>query len=217
MLTMLSLHSCFPHDRHLVADFDLLKDTQNNVAELIWAWEENREAMRLHFRIRWAREELERLHVEMQRLITFLIDDHADYHHAIQRTLPLNLGLASELSRQQSYRLTVHERIVQRLAQTRDLKGFVGTGERISRDPALTDSAPLPPWVGLLGLVRQGGTFGDLQPGCHVSTIADPTLDELVDPDDGDEEALIAFVQGLTIEDLNGCTSDSDKDVDNAL
>ncbi|KAF9258299.1 hypothetical protein L218DRAFT_877521, partial [Marasmius fiardii PR-910] len=111
-----------------VADFDLLKDTQNNVAELIWAREENREAMRLHFHIQRVREELEQLHVEMQRLITFLIDDHADYHHAIQRTLPLNLGLASELSRQQSYRLTVHERIVQRLAQTRDLKGFVGTG-----------------------------------------------------------------------------------------
>ncbi|KAF9250307.1 hypothetical protein L218DRAFT_767233 [Marasmius fiardii PR-910] len=86
-----------------VADFNLLKDTQNNVAELIWAREENCEAMRLHFHIRQAREELEQLHVEMQRLITFLIDDHVDYHHAIQRTLPLNLGLASELSRQQSY------------------------------------------------------------------------------------------------------------------
>ncbi|KAF9260402.1 hypothetical protein L218DRAFT_1052331 [Marasmius fiardii PR-910] len=111
-----------------VADFDLLKDTQNNVTELIWAWEENCKAMRLHFHIQRVREELEQLHVEMQRLITFLIDDHADYYHAIQQTLPLNLGLASELSRQQSYWLTMHERIVQRLVWTRDLKGFAGTG-----------------------------------------------------------------------------------------
>ncbi|KAG7094741.1 hypothetical protein E1B28_005558 [Marasmius oreades] len=34
-----------------IADFDLLKDTQNNVAEMVWAKEEHHEAMRLHFQI----------------------------------------------------------------------------------------------------------------------------------------------------------------------
>ncbi|KAK1217091.1 hypothetical protein PQX77_020275 [Marasmius sp. AFHP31] len=188
-----------------VADFDLLKDTKHNVAEFVWAKEEHREAMRLHFRIRRAREEIERLNIELRRLVTFLIDDHADYSLAIEQTKTANPALASELTRQQAYRVAVGTRIVQRLAQTSALPGFTGSlvlAKRIGRDPDITNKAPLPPWTNIIGLIRTGETYGDAEP-CKL------TEEELARLDDehadrevaSQSEGLISFMQGLSIGD----------------
>ncbi|KAK1216061.1 hypothetical protein PQX77_021311 [Marasmius sp. AFHP31] len=166
-----------------VADFDLLKDTQHNVSELIWAREEHREAMHLHFWIRRAREEIYRLNIELKRLITFMLDDHADYHQALKATQCTDPDLAAELARQQSYRVAIHTHIVQRLAQTSALRGFTGCllpGERLYRDSAATDMAPLPPWSDIIGLEVAG-------------------LDEVQPEEAADSDGLISFMQGLAI------------------
>ncbi|KAK1222478.1 hypothetical protein PQX77_014684 [Marasmius sp. AFHP31] len=199
-----------------VADFDLLKDTRHNVSEFIWAREEHREAMRLHFRIQRAREEIHRLNVELKRLITFLIDDHADYYHAIKTTQSADPELAAELIRQQSYRTAIHTRIVQRLGQTSALRGFTGSllpGERLSRDSTVTDVAPLPPWSDIIGLVRTGETYHEV-PRRELTDEEAARLDEAEPEETAESDGLISFMQGLTVSQVDeGGRDDFDTEV----
>lgn len=139
-----------------VADFDLLRDTRQDVRTLEWAQAANREGMVMHFGIKRAKEEISRLNVEIRRLLTFLYDDYVDHYLAVARHITTNLSLASEISAQWSYRERLHETIVKRLIQTSQLSGFSGNlfhGQRIGRDPALNEDIPPPSWVtNLLGI-----------------------------------------------------------------
>ncbi|KAK7022809.1 hypothetical protein VNI00_016936 [Paramarasmius palmivorus] len=142
-----------------LAEFDLLKDTHLDLSNTPWADIHKREAVRLHFSILRAQEEIIRLNVELKRLITFMIDDHADYQLAIQRLMECDRPLAEELRRRSEYQSRLHTRIAERLVQTSELPGFSGDltpGERVDRDPHLTDSVQLPEWAAILGLQRSG-------------------------------------------------------------
>ncbi|KAJ7239447.1 hypothetical protein C8J57DRAFT_1528105 [Mycena rebaudengoi] len=81
-----------------LAEFDLLRDTRNNVREQPWAQPARREAMILYFGIKRAQEEIRRLNMEIRRLITYMLDEHVDYHQAIASNLIVNSPLAAELS-----------------------------------------------------------------------------------------------------------------------
>ncbi|KAJ8087276.1 hypothetical protein PM082_006106 [Marasmius tenuissimus] len=88
-----------------------------------------------------------------------MIDDYADYHHAINCAREANkLDLASELESRRDVQAEINGHIAIRLLQTSELEGFSGSllpGERTGRDPSITDSAPLPPWASsVLGLTR---------------------------------------------------------------
>ncbi|KAK7051165.1 hypothetical protein VNI00_004665 [Paramarasmius palmivorus] len=142
-----------------LADFDLLKDSRLDLGKLIWAKPEHREAMRLHFSIRRAEEERVRLNVELKRLITFMLDDHADYWHAISFPHSTHSpDFIAELRRQHEQRLIIHSRIAERLLQTSKLLGFTGEltpGQHVGRDESITALAPLPNWAEtILGLRR---------------------------------------------------------------
>ncbi|KAK1215201.1 hypothetical protein PQX77_022207 [Marasmius sp. AFHP31] len=151
-------------DMATVADFDLLKDTELDLTHVPWAQPGPRECMRLHFGLKRAHEEITRLNIEISRLITFMIDDHADHHYAISHTREAgDLDLAAELSYRMAVKSEINGHIAIRLVQTSELEGFSGTlipGEREGRDPQLTDSAPLPSWASVvLGLTRNGDNF----------------------------------------------------------
>ena len=141
-----------------LADFDILRDTRTDIRSLPWTHPAHREAMNLHFGILRAREEIVRLNVEIRRLLTFMIDDHVDFYHAIASNLFRNPSLAHELSRQWEYRTHIHTTIARRLRLTSQLKGFTGVlfpGTREGRDPELNYGVPLPPWAScVLGLVE---------------------------------------------------------------
>ena len=133
-----------------VADFDLLRDTRQDIRTLEWAQPANREGMVMYFGIKRAKEEILRLNVEIRRLLTFLYDDHADHFRAVTKHIIINPPLASEISSQWSYRERIHEAIVKRLIQTSRLPGFTGNlfyGQRVGRDPALNKDIPPPSWV----------------------------------------------------------------------
>jgi hypothetical protein len=139
-----------------VADFDLLRDTWQDVRVLEWAQPANREGMVMHFGIKRAKEEICRLNVEIRRLLTFLYDDYVDHYQAVARNIITNPPLASEISAQWSYRERLHETIIKRLIQTSKLPGFSGSlfhGQRIRRDPVLNEGIPPPSWItNLLGI-----------------------------------------------------------------
>jgi hypothetical protein len=141
-----------------VADFDLLRDTRQDIRSLDWAQVANREGTVLYFGIKRAKEEICRLNVEIRRVLTFLYDDYVDHYRAVCRYYLTNVSLAREISARWSYRQRLHEVIVKRLIQTSQLLGFSGSlfhGEREGRDPALRAGIPPPPWVtGLLKITE---------------------------------------------------------------
>jgi hypothetical protein len=142
-----------------VADFDLLRDTRQDIRTLDWAQVANREGTVMYFGVKRAKEEICRLNVEIRRLLTFLYDDYIDHYRAVRRHYMTNPSLAHEISTRWGYRQQLHEVIVKRLIQTSKLPGFSGTlfhGERKGRDPTLNANIPPPSWVTeLLGISEE--------------------------------------------------------------
>ncbi|KAH9831718.1 uncharacterized protein C8Q71DRAFT_798813 [Rhodofomes roseus] len=119
-----------------LADFDLLRETRDDIRKQPWAQYPNRRATNLHFNIKRAREEIERLNVEIRRLLTSMYDEHVDYHLAVQQASVSAPYLAHELRERWQYRNSIHARIAARLHQTSQLPRFSGTlttGLRIGR------------------------------------------------------------------------------------
>jgi hypothetical protein len=141
-----------------LAEFDLLRETRQDIRKLPWTNPSRREGMNLYFGIKGAKQEIHRLNIEIRRLLAFMVDDHVDYHRAIASNIISNPALASELSRQWEYRMQINAQIAIRLRETGNLKGFTGSllpGTREGRDPALNEDVPLPPWAEqILGLVE---------------------------------------------------------------
>ena len=109
-----------------LAEFDILRDAREDVREYPWAKRLNRQAMNLHFNILRAREEIERLNVEIPRLFTWLIDRHFDLQRAIALLKEKNPALAHELYLRWLYEDRISARIAARLYQTSCLEGFTG-------------------------------------------------------------------------------------------
>jgi hypothetical protein len=121
--------------------------------------------MNLYFGIKRAEEEIICLNVEIRHLVTFMIDDHRDYHRAISAHISVDPGLASELSYQLKHRDRIHTQIAQCLHQTSRLKGFTGTlmpGTREGSDETFQDERRLPQWAEVVfGLVETYNEVGE--------------------------------------------------------
>ncbi|KAJ6493155.1 hypothetical protein C8R45DRAFT_1095669 [Mycena sanguinolenta] len=68
-----------------LAEFDLLRFSCRDVRSEPWAQGSGRAAMDLHFKIRRAKEEIERLNVEIHCLYTYMRDEDAFLAHHVQR------------------------------------------------------------------------------------------------------------------------------------
>lgn len=135
-----------------LADFDLLRNSRADIRSQPWTEASRREAMNLYFGIKRAHEEIDRLNVEIKRLLTFMVDDHIDFYHAVGRTVMEDPFLAAELSREYEKRNELHFQLARRLGKVGQLDGFTGTldlGKRIGRDSRDT-GIPLPAWFSLL-------------------------------------------------------------------
>ncbi|KAK1215260.1 hypothetical protein PQX77_022136 [Marasmius sp. AFHP31] len=191
-------------DMATVADFDLLRDTELDLTHVPWAQPGHRECVRLHFGLKRSREEITRLNVEISRLMTFMVDEHADYHHAAIRAREENrTDIAAELEHRKEVSTEINGHIAIRLLQTSELEGFCGTlipGEHKHRDPAITDSAPLPPWAAMvLGLSRNTDAYHMDGPTTNVSDIL-PDMDH----DNGEPGALLDyFERSLSLKSLD--------------
>ena len=136
-------------DATTLADFDLLRDSREDIRQQPWTQPSRREAMNLYFGIKRAKEEISRLNIEIRRLVTFMIDDHHDFHRAIRANIIINPALGRELSYQWEYRHQIHSQIASRLRQTSRLNGFTGTlwpGTREGRELVYTEGG-LPKWA----------------------------------------------------------------------
>jgi hypothetical protein len=171
-----------------LAEFDLLRDTRQDIRKLPWAQPARREAMNLHFRIKGARAEIQRLNIEIRRLLSFMLDDHTDHYLAIASQLITNPPLARELQVQWEYQQKINLEVVRWLVDTSCLKGFSGEllpGLRVGRDASLSAGVPFPWWVNEL-LVLTG-----------TRNVEECEVDE--DEINADVGGLTDFVAGLSI------------------
>ncbi|KAJ7215074.1 hypothetical protein GGX14DRAFT_359949 [Mycena pura] len=134
-----------------VGGFDLLRDTRSDIRKLEWANPEHREATLLYLGISGHNEEIKRLNFEIPRLLTFMIDDHADYVRAIRSHISPSvsgLPLAHELSTQWQLRTNINCCIVEQLVRTSRLSGFTGSLLPSEREGREVDySICLPDWA----------------------------------------------------------------------
>ncbi|RDX42144.1 hypothetical protein OH76DRAFT_1488926 [Lentinus brumalis] len=179
-----------------VGEFDLLRDARQDIREKPWAQRTHRDAMNAYFSVKRAREEIERLNLEIPRLFSSMIDEHVDYHHAMQQIAPSDAALAHELAIRQQYSSRVNQKVVRWLQKTAGLPGFSGRvvyGQRIGRDPSRLVDASLPHWA-----TRVGG--GDGAQGAQGDVDDDPDGDADEDiPGIGIDESsrFVKFVDRL--------------------
>lgn len=175
-----------------IADFDILKDTRQDIRILEWAQPANREGMVMYFQIKRAKEEINRLNVEIRRLLTFLYDDHVDHFRAIHANKTLNPSLSHEIFLRWQYRSKIHEEIVKRILQTSKLVGFSGSlfyGQRKGRDVSLNADIPPPSWVTILGIT---------QVEVDITDVDDSAFDN---EDDADTDGFVDLLNIISLDD----------------
>ncbi|KAL0056884.1 hypothetical protein AAF712_016501 [Marasmius tenuissimus] len=112
----------------LLADFDLLKETEFDLTQLTWAKEEYKEVMHKYFQILHAQEEVKQLNIEIKRNITSMLDNNTDYFHAEwQAFVAGDTALATELAQHCKIQSRFNAHIAECLVETSKLKGFTGT------------------------------------------------------------------------------------------
>jgi hypothetical protein len=148
-----------------LSEFNLLRDTRQDIRQLPWAQPARREATNLYFKIKGAHAEIRRLNVEIRRLLSFMLDDHADYYHVIASLIIVNPPLAYELQVKWIYRQKINAGIVRQLVKASELDGFSGQllpGLCVGREPDRSASVPFPWWIHELVRAR----------GCRSSVIS---------------------------------------------
>ncbi|KAF9056704.1 hypothetical protein BJ165DRAFT_1399313, partial [Panaeolus papilionaceus] len=110
-----------------LADFDLLSETRSDIRERAWAKAASRALLDQYFKIKRAQEEIQRLNVEIPRLVTFIRDEEALLLGKEKELLPHKPALAHQI-RQKRLALEqlndVHLRKLQKLSL---LPGFTGS------------------------------------------------------------------------------------------
>ncbi|KAJ7279762.1 hypothetical protein C8J57DRAFT_1434098 [Mycena rebaudengoi] len=110
-----------------LAEFDLLRDTRQDIRDQAWTQPARREAMVLYFGIKRAKEEICRLNVEIRRKITSMVDEHVDFYWAITGNITVNPALAVELQKRWFHAARISTSICKRLVSTSRLVGFSGS------------------------------------------------------------------------------------------
>ncbi|KAJ7102688.1 hypothetical protein C8R43DRAFT_857483, partial [Mycena crocata] len=110
-----------------LAEFDLLRDTRQDIRDQLWTQPARREAGVLYYGLKRSKEEIVRLNIEMCRLITSMLDEHVDYSRAISSTIVTDPPLAALLAEQQLHASRISASICRRLALMSKLTGFSGS------------------------------------------------------------------------------------------
>ena len=111
-----------------LGEFDLLKDTHQQICKKPWVKPAVHEAIQLYLKIRHAQEEIKRLNVEIMQLITFMRDEFTSYKSTINvsKDSESDAFISQELLERHQYSNKITHQIVKRLIQTSKLSGFSG-------------------------------------------------------------------------------------------
>ncbi|KAF7363837.1 hypothetical protein MSAN_01041700 [Mycena sanguinolenta] len=121
-----------------LAEFDLLRFSRRDVRSEPWAQGSGRAAVDLHFKIKRAKEEVERLNVEIRRLYTYMRDEDAFLAHHARRLRDNHqpqLAYQVEVHRQQHIRFNdEHRRRLEKLRKETGCTAVLEPGTALSKD-----------------------------------------------------------------------------------
>ena len=110
-----------------LSDFDLLQDGRQDISKLPWVSPMGHHAMDLHFKTCHTREEIQRLNIEIRRLITYVRDEETYLHECESRLKAVHPGLAYQVSRHRNVRGHFTLKHLKHLGDIASLPGFSGT------------------------------------------------------------------------------------------
>ncbi|KAG6846906.1 hypothetical protein H0H93_011185, partial [Arthromyces matolae] len=108
-------------------EFELLRDTQNDLRERKWADPVIRETMRKYQRLKRAHEEILRCNVELRRLHTSIADETTLFNDIHSSLNPESNPLHGEVEEFITRRTGVNRQLMARITQVYQLPGFSGT------------------------------------------------------------------------------------------
>ncbi|KAG1789326.1 hypothetical protein EV424DRAFT_1476376 [Suillus variegatus] len=124
-----------------LADFDLLCDTRADVSQRPWASPVARRAMDLYFKMCRAREEIQRLNMEVRRLVTYIQDEDKYLRACEDQLKAVSPTLAHQVAIHRNVRGRFNSRHLKRVHEISTLPGFTGT---ISPESSSTPNAQIP-------------------------------------------------------------------------
>jgi hypothetical protein len=107
-------------------EFDLLRDSDSNIQAKRWVSPSYCNASAQYFELQRAKEEVQRLNVEIGRLLTKIRDDTLKYPAAIKKLEETDLFLAGELTRHWQYLKSVNAHHLWCFRKTCSLPGYSG-------------------------------------------------------------------------------------------
>lgn len=107
-----------------LSEFDFLRDSSTDIMEKPWAQPAVREGMSELFKLIEARDELQRLHVEIKRLLTKMQEEEEYYLEIEQQVMAINPPLALQIKLHGLERHRFHALHRERLSTIPKLKGF---------------------------------------------------------------------------------------------
>ncbi|KAJ3749419.1 hypothetical protein DFH05DRAFT_1593958 [Lentinula detonsa] len=107
-----------------LSEFDFLRDSRSDVRDHIWARPAVREAMSELFKLMRAGEELDRLHIEIKRLVTYMKEEEEFIPAVVEEVQAHDPQLAYQIHRYAHERGRFNSVHYMRLDSIRKLKGF---------------------------------------------------------------------------------------------
>ncbi|KAF8158816.1 hypothetical protein K438DRAFT_1910014 [Mycena galopus ATCC 62051] len=121
-----------------LADFDLLRDAREDIRQEPWALPAGRAAMEQHFKILRAKEEIQRLNVEIRRFITYIVDEEAFLtreENTLREEGEAGLAHQVRLLRMERARFTaIHMARLTKLSRVAGFTGSLSPGRSVSRE-----------------------------------------------------------------------------------
>ncbi|KAI0640521.1 hypothetical protein C8Q79DRAFT_1004171 [Trametes meyenii] len=111
-----------------IEEFELLRDTQNNLSGKRWVEATVRETMKLHSKISHAQEEILRCNIEVRRVHTSILDEDRILAEIVARHKEASDPLTGPLAEFSIRRRRVNARVLATIMQIYALDGYTGTG-----------------------------------------------------------------------------------------
>lgn len=182
---------------NFLEEFALLQDTRNDIRDKPWSKPAIRETMKLRHRLARAREEVDRLNVEVRRLHTAIHDETQLFDDTLARLKANKDSVLGPTLDFVTRRKRLNDHLLTRIKQVYALKGFSGTkgpGQRLGgavRAPTVVvpDGLLTMPEIEedlIIGKVDEGDEDGE-----------DP--DELGDDEQEEIDGLVQFISELAL------------------
>ncbi len=109
-----------------IEEFELLRDTRNDLQDKRWAQSNTREYMKKSRKIKRAREEIARCNIEVRRVHTAVLLENEKLDTAVKTSRTERNPISGAIAEYSDRRQAVNERLLGAIAKIYALKGFTG-------------------------------------------------------------------------------------------